>query len=886
MKAASLLLLAILLLPVSCTEPSILFPDTPRRVTIIEPISEERPVVIQNPFGTETIINGQHHLKIQSKPIQWQEDGKWKPMAELRSWKGTGYECVVTKSNKSDPDVECLDYNATDIKVRAKADRKMTIPVRKVQKFENGDELELSRTAVSLDENWKELTIEREDEIHFGEKSTVVDVVYSAEKSCKGGTSVTRYVGGDATGGDVKTAIGYVLDIPPGSVISAANVTFTADSTSSDSGVFADVYADDADNSIASTGVCAISYTPTTAFVDWDNLASWTAGVNYTSPDFASVMQEVIDREGWASGNQYTAIFDGTGSTSSSERQYADGAAWLNVLFNAPPSVPDNLTIDGGSLNVTISGTVDLQCDGSVDTDGDTITYIIEAGNQTSNASFSDFEIRVENDNSAAFSGSTWTFANAMSTSDFATIITGKTDTDDVYGNEWGSAATTGVVIALGDDSGSGEIANYQAMVIANGEYSFPGAGFSGEDIEIKCGVETGSFSSGTVTFDTAFPDATYVVFCESGNDADVVTCTVDDGSETATDFDFRLEDDADNAETVSAMSWCAFTDAASGGFTIDGVNFLTGEFTTGGTVAMDGTDMPSTDYAIFTQNTDGTGTNPCYCEADPSTTDDFTVDCQDDASASCTTREFDYIAVEEILDDLQIQTGTEVINYTVLGNHTDGNSYSWDTSSYVNETFDKMRCKAVDLDGTGGYSDYFTVDTNTTIEAGTPDVADPVASAWLPTNESVETSSSVNFTISCADETAVDSIAVWLNSTGTWQANVTNSTGVVNNTNWTVQIDNFINGDYTWAAWCDDGTNTDFSANYTLTINATTCSCSAGAECTIDCETCDGETITGVNLGGNDIIGTGTGTVMFTNTLTDYDQIKAELACKIAIAR
>jgi len=46
----------------------------------------------------------------------------------------------------------------------------------------------------------------------------------------------------------------------------------------------------------------------TTARVDWDAIPAWTAGVSYNSPDIKSVIQEIIDRPGWASG-QAIVIF-------------------------------------------------------------------------------------------------------------------------------------------------------------------------------------------------------------------------------------------------------------------------------------------------------------------------------------------------------------------------------------------------------------------------------------------------------------------------------------------------------------------------------------------------------------------------------------------------
>ena len=67
-------------------------------------------------------------------------------------------------------------------------------------------------------------------------------------------------------------------------------------------------------------------------------------------------------------------------------------------------------------------------------------------------------------------------------------------------------------------------------------------------------------------------------------------------------------------------------------------------------------------------------------------------------------------------VDDINVSysSGTSY-TYTVVGNHTTGN-YSWDLSGEVVETYEKFRCRAIDLDGTNTYTDYYTIDSNFTI--------------------------------------------------------------------------------------------------------------------------------------------------------------------------
>jgi hypothetical protein len=47
----------------------------------------------------------------------------------------------------------------------------------------------------------------------------------------------------------------------------------------------------------------------TNASVDWDLIEPWLADTWYTSPDIASVIQEVIDRGGWSEDNALSIIY-------------------------------------------------------------------------------------------------------------------------------------------------------------------------------------------------------------------------------------------------------------------------------------------------------------------------------------------------------------------------------------------------------------------------------------------------------------------------------------------------------------------------------------------------------------------------------------------------
>ncbi len=89
-----------------------------------------------------------------------------------------------------------------------------------------------------------------------------------------------------------------------GDTIDVANSVVTALLTRSTNTVRARIRADDADNPSAPTNDAGWdAMVDTTAEVAWDPLPAFVADATYTTPDFKAVIQELVDRGSWASGN-------------------------------------------------------------------------------------------------------------------------------------------------------------------------------------------------------------------------------------------------------------------------------------------------------------------------------------------------------------------------------------------------------------------------------------------------------------------------------------------------------------------------------------------------------------------------------------------------------
>lgn len=75
----------------------------------------------------------------------------------------------------------------------------------------------------------------------------------------------------------------------------------------------------------------------TTAQVSWDSIAAWTGSTSYNSPDIKSIIQEIIDQEGWASGNNICLFWDDhEGRSTASDNRRRAAYSYDDVPASAP----------------------------------------------------------------------------------------------------------------------------------------------------------------------------------------------------------------------------------------------------------------------------------------------------------------------------------------------------------------------------------------------------------------------------------------------------------------------------------------------------------------------------------------------------------------------
>ncbi len=104
------------------------------------------------------------------------------------------------------------------------------------------------------------------------------------------------------------------VTIPQGSTIDVAYLTLRCGFASSGTAVNSRISAEDVDDAptFADDGAAFDTRwaARTTARVDWDAIPAWTLNVDYDSPSIITVIQEIVDRESWVSGQDIVIFWE------------------------------------------------------------------------------------------------------------------------------------------------------------------------------------------------------------------------------------------------------------------------------------------------------------------------------------------------------------------------------------------------------------------------------------------------------------------------------------------------------------------------------------------------------------------------------------------------
>ena len=156
------------------------------------------------------------------------------------------------------------------------------------------------------------------------------------------------------------------VDIPQGATINSAYIEFVVDETDSGTTNLV-IYGEDADspNQFANNDDNISDRTKTSAFVNWAP-SSWNS-VNdlHQTPDIAAIIQEIVNRTGWAENNNLVMMVEpGSGCNSLSCQRTAEA-------YDGDPDEAPLLVVD-----YTVAGSGGSNLIGSMNVDNNFIAYI------------------------------------------------------------------------------------------------------------------------------------------------------------------------------------------------------------------------------------------------------------------------------------------------------------------------------------------------------------------------------------------------------------------------------------------------------------------------------------------------------------------------------
>jgi hypothetical protein len=438
-----------------------------------------------------------------------------------------------------------------------------------------------------------------------------------AEQGPRGGVSIT---GTDLELVVDKTKVQNVgtrftgVDVPAGATILEAWVQFQADETGS--GVISVTLEGEAvdDAAAFTTSNGNISSRPRTAASATWSPPDWPTkndqGPDQQTSDISALIQEIVDRPGWSSGNALAIIFTGTGTrTAESYNGKPEAAPLLHIRYvedtNTGPGVSIASPADGTSVSqgdpVTFAGTAldgedgdlsaslnwDSDLDGAIGTGGGFTTSSLSAGLHTITASVTD------SGGKAGVDQITLT-VNAAA----PPVVT-------ITAPAGGSSATEGDSVAFAGTALDADDGDLTANLGWTSDLDGPiGTGGSFSALGLQVGTHT---ITASVTDSGGLPGGDQIVLTINTNTAPVVIVTAPaDGSSAVegTSVSFAgTAIDAEDGDLTASLAWTSDLDGpigAGGSFSALGLQVGTHTITASVT---DGHGLPGQSWITLTVN-------------------------------------------------------------------------------------------------------------------------------------------------------------------------------------------------------------------------------------------------------------------------------------------
>lgn len=172
-----------------------------------------------------------------------------------------------------------------------------------------------------------------------------------AKRGTRAWSVAATYMGTDSYWGDTITGFRFNnVTVPQGATINSAKITIKA-SGESNYQYYLKIYGIDEDDT-ADFSSDPTGRTKTTAAIDWDQ-NGYLDETEYDTSDIGTIVKEIIDRAGWASGNDMGFLILDDGSTyETNPYDYADSTSYcalltIDYVSGASPSPSGSLSPSG-----------------------------------------------------------------------------------------------------------------------------------------------------------------------------------------------------------------------------------------------------------------------------------------------------------------------------------------------------------------------------------------------------------------------------------------------------------------------------------------------------------------------------------------------------------
>lgn len=142
------------------------------------------------------------------------------------------------------------------------------------------------------------------------------------------------------------------INIPQGVNITEAYVKFVSYGSKATTICNANIYFNNEDDAVAPTSAAQFVALTLTGAIAWNNVGAWVDNLQYDTPELKTILQDIVDKGGWSSGNAVQIIIKDNSSSvntvrNASQIDYVSGAekAELHVTWGPPPE-PSTSIID------------------------------------------------------------------------------------------------------------------------------------------------------------------------------------------------------------------------------------------------------------------------------------------------------------------------------------------------------------------------------------------------------------------------------------------------------------------------------------------------------------------------------------------------------------